>query len=46
MIALIKARVKKYASFLVSVKSFLPSGTVFANAAEMAYIVSIFTLVN
>ena len=46
MIALIKSRVKKYASCLFSLKSFLPSGIVFANAAEMAYIFGIFTLVS
>ena len=46
MIALIKERLKKYASCLFSLKSFLPSGVVFANAAEMAYIFGIFTLVS
>ena len=46
MIALIKARVKNYASCLFSLKSFLPSGIVFTNAAEMAYIFGSFTLVS
>lgn len=46
MITLIKSRVKKYASCLFSLKSFLPSGIVFANAAEMAYVFGIFTLVS
>ena len=46
MLDLIKACVKKYASCLVSVKSLLPSGIVFANATEMAYIFGIFTLVS
>lgn len=46
MIALIKSRVKKYASCLFSLKSFLASGIVFANAAEMAYVFGIFTLVS
>ena len=46
MIALIKARVKKFTSCFCSLKGFLPSGIVFANAAEMAYLFGSFTLVG
>ena len=46
MVILIKTRLKKFASCLFSLKSFLPSGIVFSNAAEMAYIFGLFTLVS
>ena len=46
IIILIKARLGKFTSCLFSLKSFLPSGIVFSNAAEMAYIFGLFTLVS
>ena len=46
MIILIKTRLKKFATCLFSIKSFLPSGIVFSNAADMAYIFGLFPLVS
>ena len=46
MIILIKARLRKFATCLFSLKSFLPSGIVFSNAIEMAYLFGLFTLVS
>lgn len=43
---LVKFHLKKFGSYLISVKGVLPSGIVFANAAEMAFIFGSFTLVS